>query len=90
MAIRVFRALQNVAGKVSEMTLRIYADFNSGGAPGHGACWLLRYGPELRLLDEVAEELGLQAGMTVTLYYARARPARRRAAPKRPLLQPTP
>jgi hypothetical protein len=49
--------------------LRIYADFNSGGAPGHGACWLLRYGPEKRHLDEVAEELGLRPGMTVTLFY---------------------
>ena len=51
------------------MTLRIYADFNSGGAPGHGSCWLLRYGPDRRLLDEVAKELNLQPGMTVTLYY---------------------
>jgi hypothetical protein len=51
------------------MTLRIYADFNSGGSPGHGPCWLLRYGPELRPLDEMAEKLGLRPGMTVTLYY---------------------
>jgi hypothetical protein len=48
--------------------LRIYADFNSGGSPGHGPCWLLRYGPELRHLDEVADSLGLQAGMVVTLF----------------------
>ena len=51
------------------MTPRIYADFNSGGAPGHGACWLLRYGPDRRPLDEVAEELGLRPGMIVTLFY---------------------
>jgi len=51
------------------MTLRIYADFNSGGSPGHGSCWLLRYGPQRRPLDDVAEELGLRSGMTVTLYY---------------------
>lgn len=51
------------------MTLRIYADFNSGGAPGHGACWLLRYGPERRPLDDLAGELGLRPGMAVTLFY---------------------
>ena len=51
------------------MNLRIYADFNSGGSPGHGPCWLLRYGPERRPLDEVAEQLGLQAGMEVTLFF---------------------
>ena len=50
-------------------TLRVYADFNSGGAPGHGACWLLRYGPTRRPLDEVAQDLGLQPGMLVTLFY---------------------
>ena len=50
-------------------TLRIYADFNSGGSPGHGACWLLRYGPEQRPLDEVAEQLNLRPGMVVTLFY---------------------
>jgi hypothetical protein len=48
---------------------RIYADFNSGGAPGHGACWLLRYGPLRKPLDEVADELGLRPGMVVTLFY---------------------
>lgn len=51
------------------MVLRIYADFNSGGTPGHGACWLLRYGTERRPLDEVAGELRLQPGLTVTLFY---------------------
>jgi hypothetical protein len=51
------------------MSVRIYADFNSGGAPGHGACWLLRYGEDRRLLDEVAEKLGLRDGMVVTLFY---------------------
>ena len=51
------------------MTLRIYADFNSGGSPGHGPCWLLRYGPQRVPLDDVAAELGLRAGMVVTLYY---------------------
>lgn len=51
------------------MTLRIYADFNSGGTPGHGACWLLRYGPDRRPLDDVAAELGLRPSMLVTLYY---------------------
>lgn len=49
---------------------RIYADFNSGGSPGHGACWLLRYGPELQPLDEVAGMLGLRPGMIVTLFYS--------------------
>lgn len=52
------------------MTLRIYADFNSGGSPGHGPCWLLRYGSERRPLDEVASALGLRPGMVVTLFYA--------------------
>jgi hypothetical protein len=42
---------------------------NSGGSPGHGPCWLLRYGPEFRHLDEVADDLGLCAGMVVTLFY---------------------
>lgn len=51
------------------MTLRIYADFNSGGSPGHGACWLLRFGPELRPLDEIAGELDLRDGMPVLLYF---------------------
>jgi len=51
------------------MALRIYADFNSGGSPGKGPCWLLRYGSELRPLDEYSDELGLKAGMPVTLYY---------------------
>jgi hypothetical protein len=51
------------------MTLRIYADFNSGGSPGHGPCWLLRYGPQLRDLNEVAEELGLRPGQQVTLFH---------------------
>lgn len=51
------------------MKLRIYADFNSGGSPGHGPCWLLSYGPERLPLDEVAVELGLSAGMQVTLFY---------------------
>jgi hypothetical protein len=51
------------------MTVRIYADFNSGGAPGKGPCWCLRYGNEFQPLDEVAGELGLQPGMQVTLYY---------------------
>jgi len=49
--------------------LRFYADFNSGGLPGHGACWLLRFGPDLRHVDEVADQLGLFPGMVVTLYY---------------------
>jgi hypothetical protein len=51
------------------MTLHIYADFNSGGSPGHGPCWLLRYGPQHVPLDEVAAKLGLRAGMVVTLFY---------------------
>lgn len=51
------------------MTLRIYADFNSGGSPGKGPCWLLRYGVQRRPLDEYTDELGLKAGMPVTLYY---------------------
>ena len=49
--------------------LRIYADFNSGGSPGHGPCWLLRYGPELKCLDEMATQLSLEPGINVTLYY---------------------
>jgi hypothetical protein len=49
------------------MTLRIYADFNSVG-PGD-AYWCLRYGPDLRPLDDAAEELGLCEGMKVTIYY---------------------
>jgi hypothetical protein len=56
------------------MTLRIYADFNSGGAPGHGSCWLLAYGSERRPLDEVADQLALKAGMKVTLYYEETSP----------------
>jgi hypothetical protein len=51
------------------MELRIYADFNSGGSPGHGPCWLLLYGDPKRRLDEMAHELQLQPGMTVTLFY---------------------
>jgi hypothetical protein len=51
------------------MTLRIYADFNSGGSPGAGPCWCLRYGDPMRHLDEVADELGLSEGMPVTLFY---------------------
>jgi hypothetical protein len=49
--------------------LRIYADFNSGGSPGHGPCWLLRYGPQKQLLDGVADQLRLEAGINVTLCY---------------------
>jgi hypothetical protein len=51
------------------MTLRIYADFNSGGSPGHGACWCLRYGTEMRPMDDFAAELRLKVGMPVTLFY---------------------
>ena len=50
--------------------LRIYADFNSGGSLGDGPCWLLRYGPDRRPLDEVADQLGLRAGMAVILFNA--------------------
>ena len=49
--------------------LRLYADFNSGGSPGHDARWLLRVGPDLRDLDEVANQLGLFPGMAVTVFY---------------------
>lgn len=49
--------------------MRIYADFNSGGTNGE-PCWCLRH--DSRPLDEVAEQLGLRDGMTVTLYYADA------------------
>jgi hypothetical protein len=49
--------------------VRIHADLNSGGSPGHGACWLPKYGPGLRPLDEVAGELHLWDGMPVLLYY---------------------
>ena len=48
---------------------RIYADFSSGGSPGRGACWCLRWGSEKRPLDSVAEGLNLRDGMQVTLYY---------------------
>ena len=51
------------------MTLRFYADFNSGGSPGHSPCWLLRYGPQMKSLDELATQLGLEPGINVTLYY---------------------
>ena len=51
------------------MTLRIYADFNSGGSPGKGPCWCLRYGADMRSLDDCAAELRLEVGMPVTLYY---------------------
>jgi hypothetical protein len=51
-----------------EFAATISALFNSGGSPGHGACWLLRYGSERRPLDEVAAELGLRSGMMVTLF----------------------
>jgi hypothetical protein len=51
------------------MALRTYADFNSGGAPGKGPCWALRYGPDRKPLDDVASELGLRPGMEVTSYY---------------------
>jgi len=51
------------------MALRIYADFNSGGSPGKGACWCLRYGDPLRPLDNVADELRIEVGTVVTLYY---------------------
>ena len=47
----------------------IYADFNSGRSSGKEPCWCLRHGDPLRPLDDVAQELGLQAGMFVTLYY---------------------
>jgi len=51
------------------MTLRIYADFNSGGSGVDDPCWCLRYGEERRPLDDVAKELGLKPGMLVTLFY---------------------
>jgi hypothetical protein len=47
------------------MTLRIYADFNSGGP---GWCWCLRYGNEHVPLDDVADELGLTQGQSVIVY----------------------
>lgn len=49
--------------------LRLYADFNSGGAPGQGACWNLRYGPNRVPLDEIAESLEAHDGMVVILFY---------------------
>jgi len=55
------------------MTLRIYADFNSVSGKDREICWCLRYGVTPahvgRPLDEVAEDLGLHAGMPVTLFY---------------------
>lgn len=50
------------------MSLRIYADFNSGGLNGE-PCWLLRYGPEMRPLGECADMLGLMDGMEVVLFH---------------------
>ena len=51
------------------MTLRIYADFNSAsGKPGN-PCSCLRYGPDLRSLEEFESELDLVTGLRVTLYY---------------------
>lgn len=52
------------------MKLRIYADFNSGGGPNQGPCWALRYGDTSRLFDDMADELGLQPGMPVTLFHS--------------------
>ncbi len=51
------------------MPLRIYADFNSGGSPGSGPCWNLRYGPDFTPFDEIALDLGARDGMTVVLFY---------------------
>lgn len=51
------------------MRLRIYADFNSGGSRGHGPCWLLRYGKDMRRVDDLVSELRLFPGMKVTLYH---------------------
>ena len=53
---------------MSDLVLRIYADFNSGGAPNHGACWNLRYGADHSSLDDWAEELQLRDGMDVLLF----------------------
>ena len=49
--------------------LRIYADFNSGGSPGAGPCWCLRFGIDRKPLDDLAAELGLVDGLEVVLYY---------------------
>jgi hypothetical protein len=51
------------------VTLRIYADFNSGAATAESPCWCLAYGKPLKPLDEVATELGLVSGQRVILYY---------------------
>jgi hypothetical protein len=51
------------------MSLRIYADFNSGGSSDRDPCWCLRYGKDFRPLDELETELELQDGMPVILYY---------------------
>jgi hypothetical protein len=50
------------------MTLRIYADFNSGGLRGEGPCWVLGYGQDRRPLEEFADEVGLEDGMDVILF----------------------
>jgi len=47
---------------------RIYADFNSGTFDT--GFWCLRYGDEMRPLDEVAEQLQLYPGLRVTLFHA--------------------
>lgn len=49
------------------MTLRIYADFNSGGLQGE-PCWCLRYGTARTPLDDLADELELTDGMPVILF----------------------
>ncbi len=50
------------------MTLRIYADFNSCLEDDRGMwCWCLRHNG--RVLDEVADELGLHEGMPVVIFY---------------------
>jgi hypothetical protein len=52
------------------MTLRIYADFNSGSAKPGDPCWCLRYGTSPRRpLDDFEGELGLVHGLQVILYY---------------------
>lgn len=51
------------------MTLRIHADFNSGGLAGEAPCWALRYGPDKTPLNDVAQELDLHDGQDVVLFY---------------------
>ncbi len=69
--IEVIETFGGTGAQRTDDPLRIYADFNSGGSPGKGPCWWLRYGMPRKRLDEVAESLRLYNGMSVTLILRR-------------------